>query len=53
MLFYNFPSADLASHSGALTPYELLTINQLGLASFAGLDYLTAQVLDAFHIPPR
>lgn len=28
------PPVDLASHSGALTPYELLNINTLRLASF-------------------
>jgi hypothetical protein len=29
-----FPSADLASHSRALTPYELPYINTIRLASF-------------------
>ena len=53
MLFYALFSVDLASHSVALTTYETSSINRFHLASYVWLYYLTATVLDAFHIPPR
>lgn len=53
MLFYAFNPADLANRSEALTPYETSSINRFHLASYVRLDYLAAQVLDAFHIQPR
>jgi hypothetical protein len=52
MLFYVIYPVDLASHSSALTPYETSNINRFHLASYVWLDYLAAQVLDAFHIWP-
>ena len=52
MLLYAIYPVDLASHSSALTPYETSSINRFHLASYVWLDYLAAQVLDAFHIWP-
>ena len=52
MLLYAIYPVDLASHSGALTPYETSSINQFHLASYVGLDSLAGQALDAFRIQP-
>ena len=50
MLLCIFYPVDLASHLGALTPYETSDTNQFHLASYVGLDSLACQALDAFHI---
>lgn len=53
MLLRAFHPVSLASCSRALTPYATSFTNQLHLASFVGLGYLSAQAFDTLHIASR